>query len=145
MQLSIVVPLFNEQESLLELNKTILEIVLSMKIEFEIIYVDDGCTDNSWNIIKNLTKNSSNLIGIKFLRNFGKSQALYAGFEAAHGEVAITKDADLQDDPNEIPSLFNKIDKENFDLVSGFKKNNVIGMAGALDSGRFRAFFAMES
>ena len=122
MQLSIVIPLFNEQESLLELNKTILEIVLSMKIEFEIIYVDDGSTDNSWNIIKNLTKNSSNLIGIKFLRNFGKSQALYAGFEAAHGEVVITMDADLQDDPNEIPSLFNKIDKENFDLVSGWKK-----------------------
>ena len=78
MQLSIVIPLFNEQESLLELNKTILEIVLSMKIEFEIIYVDDGSTDNSWDIIKNLCKNSSNLIGIKFLRNFGKSQALYA-------------------------------------------------------------------
>ncbi|RCL67660.1 MAG: glycosyltransferase [Cryomorphaceae bacterium] len=122
MQLSIVIPLFNEQESLLELNKTILEIVLSMKIEFEIIYVDDGSTDNSWDIIKNLSKNSSNLIGIKFLRNFGKSQALYAGFEAAHGEVVITMDADLQDDPNEIPSLFNKIDKENFDLVSGWKK-----------------------
>ena len=93
-----------------------------MKIEFEIIYVDDGSTDNSWDIIKNLSKNSSNLIGIKFLRNFGKSQALYAGFEAAHGEVVITMDADLQDDPNEIPSLFNKIDKENFDLVSGWKK-----------------------
>ena len=122
MQLSIVIPLFNEQESLLELNKTILEIVLTMKIEFEIIYVDDGSTDNSWDIIKNLSKNSSNLIGIKFLRNFGKSQALYAGFEAAHGEVVITMDADLQDDPNEIPSLFNKIDKENFDLVSGWKK-----------------------
>ena len=122
MQLSIVIPLFNEQESLLELNKTILEIVLSMKIEFEIIYVDDGSTDNSWDIIKNLSKNSSNLIGIKFLRNFGKSQALFAGFEAAHGEVVITMDADLQDDPNEIPSLFNKIDKENFDLVSGWKK-----------------------
>ena len=122
MQLSIVIPLFNEQESLLELNKTILEIVLSMKIEFEIIYVDDGSTDNSWDIIKNLSKNSSYLIGIKFLRNFGKSQALYAGFEAAHGEVVITMDADLQDDPNEIPSLFDKIDKENFDLVSGWKK-----------------------
>ena len=122
MQLSIVIPLFNEQESLLELNKTILEIVLSMKIEFEIIYVDDGSTDNSWDIIKNLSKNSSNLIGIKFLRNFGKSQALFAGFEVAHGEVVITMDADLQDDPNEIPSLFNKIDKENFDLVSGWKK-----------------------
>ena len=122
MQLSIVIPLFNEQESLLELNKTILEIVLTMKIEFEIIYVDDGSTDNSWDIIKNLSKSSSNLIGIKFLRNFGKSQALYAGFEAAHGEVVITMDADLQDDPNEIPSLFDKIDKENFDLVSGWKK-----------------------
>ena len=93
-----------------------------MKIEFEIIYVDDGSTDNSWDIIKNLSKNSSNLIGIKFLRNFGKSQALYAGFEAAHGEVVITMDADLQDDPNEIPSLFDKIYNENFDIVSGWKK-----------------------
>ena len=81
MQLSIVIPLFNEQESLLELNKTILEIVLSMKIEFEIIYVDDGSTDNSWDIIKNLSKNSSNLIGIKFLRNFGKSLSSFYDFK----------------------------------------------------------------
>ena len=93
-----------------------------MDIDCEVIYIDDGSTDNSWNIITNLSENSSSLKGIKFLRNFGKSQALYAGFEAAHGEVVITMDADLQDDPNEIPSLFNKIDKENFDLVSGWKK-----------------------
>ena len=93
-----------------------------MDIDYELIYIDDGSTDDSWKTIKNLSKDSSNLKGIKFLRNFGKSQALYAGFDKAIGQVVITMDGDLQDDPNEIPSLFDKIDKENFDLVSGWKK-----------------------
>ena len=122
MLLSIIIPLFNEEGSLEELNEAIEKVVSKMDIDCEVIYIDDGSTDNSWNIITNLSEKSSNLKGIKFLRNFGKSQALYAGFEVAHGEVVITMDADLQDDPNEIPSLFNKIDKENFDLVSGWKK-----------------------
>jgi|TARA_B110000444_G_scaffold251125_1_gene278527 glycosyltransferase involved in cell wall biosynthesis len=122
MQLSVIIPLFNEEDSLVELNKAIEKVISSMKIEFEIIFVDDGSNDNSWNVVKELSLNSKNLIGIKFSRNFGKSQALYAGFEAAAGEVIITMDADLQDDPNEIPFLYDKIEKENFDLVSGWKK-----------------------
>lgn len=122
MQLSIIIPLFNEEESLEELNKAIKKAVSNMDIDFEVIYIDDGSTDNSWNIITNLSEKSFNLKGIKFLRNFGKSQALCAGFDAASGKVVITMDADLQDDPNEIPSLFDKIYNENFDLVSGWKK-----------------------
>ena len=122
MQLSIIIPLFNEEESLEELNKAIKKAVSNMDIDFEVIYIDDGSTDNSWNIITNLSETSFNLKGIKFLRNFGKSQALCAGFDAALGKVVITMDADLQDDPNEIPSLFDKIYNENFDLVSGWKK-----------------------
>ena len=122
MQLSIIIPLFNEEESLEELNEAIEKVVSNMDIDYELIYIDDGSTDDSWKTIKNLSKDSSNLKGIKFLRNFGKSQALYAGFDKAIGQVVITMDGDLQDDPNEIPSLFDKIDKENFDLVSGWKK-----------------------
>ena len=122
MQLSIIIPLFNEEESLEELNEAIEKVVSNMDIDFEVIYIDDGSTDNSWNIITNLSETSFNLKGIKFLRNFGKSQALCAGFDAALGKVVITMDADLQDDPNEIPSLFDKIYNENFDLVSGWKK-----------------------
>jgi glycosyltransferase involved in cell wall biosynthesis len=122
MQLSIIIPLFNEEESLEELNEAIEKVVSKTDIDYEVIYIDDGSTDNSWNIITNLSETSFNLKGIKFLRNFGKSQALCAGFDAALGKVVITMDADLQDDPNEIPSLFDKIYNENFDLVSGWKK-----------------------
>ena len=122
MQLSIIIPLFNEEESLEELNEAIEKVVSKMDIDYEVIYIDDGSTDNSWNIITNLSETSFNLKGIKFLRNFGKSQALCAGFDAALGKVVITMDADLQDDPNGIPSLFDKIYNENFDLVSGWKK-----------------------
>ena len=122
MRLSLIIPLFNEVDSLIELNKAIIKVVSSMKIKYEIIYVDDGSTDNSWNVITQLCKSSTNLKGIKFFRNYGKSQALCAGFDLAKGEVVITMDADLQDDPNEIPSMFNKIFNENFDLVSGWKK-----------------------
>ena len=122
MQLSIIIPLFNEEESLEELNEAIEKVVSNMDIDYEVIYIDDGSTDNSWNIITNLSETSFNLKGIKFLRNFGKSQALCAGFDAALGKVVITMDADLQDDPNEIPFLFDKIYNENFDLVSGWKK-----------------------
>ncbi|SUZ84536.1 uncharacterized protein METZ01_LOCUS37390 [marine metagenome] len=122
MQLSIVIPLFNEQNSLEELNETIEKVVSAMGIEYEIIYIDDGSNDNSWNVIKDLAKKSDQIKGIKFLRNFGKSQALSAGFKSAKGDVVITMDADLQDDPNEIPNLFKAINEENFDLISGWKK-----------------------
>jgi len=122
MQLSIIIPLLNEQDSIEELNNSIIRIVSLMKIKFEIIYIDDGSFDNSWDLIKKFSIESKEVKGIKFLRNFGKSQALYAGFIESQGAVVITMDADLQDDPNEIPNLYNKIDKENFDLVSGWKK-----------------------
>ena len=98
MRLSLIIPLFNEEDSLIELNKAIIKVVSSMKIKYEIIYVDDGSTDNSWSIITQLCKSSTNLKGIKFFRNYGKSQALCAGFDLAKGEVVITMDADLQDD-----------------------------------------------
>ena len=122
MQLSIVIPLYNEQNSLKELNESILKVVSAMGIEYELIYIDDGSNDNSWNVIKNIAKESDQIKGIKFLRNFGKSQALSAGFKSANGDVIITMDADLQDDPNEIPDLFKGINEENFDLISGWKK-----------------------
>ena len=122
MRLSIVIPLYNEQNSLKELNETIEKVVSAMDIEYELIYIDDGSNDNSWNIVKNLAKESDQIKGIKFLRNFGKSQALSAGFKSAKGDVIITMDADLQDDPNEIPDLFKGIYEENFDLISGWKK-----------------------
>jgi len=122
MQLSIVIPLFNEQDSLTELTESIQSIVLNQGLDYEIILIDDGSTDKSWSIITNICSKYSNIKGIRFLRNFGKSQALAAGFKLCRGEVVITMDADLQDDPNEIPDLYKKIALSNFDLVSGWKK-----------------------
>jgi glycosyltransferase involved in cell wall biosynthesis len=122
MSLSIVIPLLNEQNSLEELTSSISTVVIAMRLEFEIILIDDGSTDNSWKIISKICSDNQNVKGIRFLKNFGKSQALSAGFKACTGDVVITMDADLQDDPNEIPELYKKIKKENFDLVSGWKK-----------------------
>lgn len=122
MQLSIVIPLFNEQDSLTELTESIQSIILSQDLEYEIILIDDGSTDKSWSIIKNICSKHSNIKGLRFLRNFGKSQALSSGFKLCKGEVVITMDADLQDDPNEIPDLYKKIAIDGFDLVSGWKK-----------------------
>ena len=122
MNLSIVIPLLNEQNSLEELTSSISTVVIALKLEFEIILIDDGSTDNSWKIISKICSDNQNVKGIRFLKNFGKSQALSAGFKACMGDVVITMDADLQDDPNEIPELYKKIKKEKFDLVSGWKK-----------------------
>ena len=122
MNLSIVIPLLNEQNSLEELTNSISTVVKSLRLEFEIILIDDGSTDNSWKTISKICSNNQNVKGIRFLKNFGKSQALSAGFKACNGDVVITMDADLQDDPNEIPGLYKKISEENFDLVSGWKK-----------------------
>ena len=122
MKLSIVIPLLNEENSLIELNSTIEKVISKMDIDYEVIYIDDGSNDNSWNVIKNIANESNQIRGVKFLRNFGKSQALSAGFKSAKGDVIITMDADLQDDPNEIPDLFKGINEENFDLISGWKK-----------------------
>ncbi|MDA9127170.1 glycosyltransferase family 2 protein, partial [Flavobacteriaceae bacterium] len=122
MNLSIVIPLLNEQNSIDELTSSISTVVKALRLEFEIILIDDGSTDNSWKIISEICSNNQNVRGIRFLKNFGKSQALSAGFKACNGDVVITMDADLQDDPNEIPELYKKVKEEKFDLVSGWKK-----------------------
>ena len=122
MNLSIIIPLLNEQESLPELHQWIVKVMTSNSYSYEVIFIDDGSTDNSWQIIEQLSAANPNVKGIRFLRNFGKSQALHAGFAKANGDVIITMDADLQDSPEEIPGLYNMIMTQNFDLVSGWKK-----------------------
>ncbi len=122
MQLSIVIPLLNEEESLTELYNWIVSVMQSNSYSYEIIFIDDGSTDGSWKTISSLAVQDVNVKGIKFNRNYGKSQALHAGFLEALGDVIITMDADLQDNPEEIPELYDLIQKEHFDLVSGWKK-----------------------
>jgi glycosyltransferase involved in cell wall biosynthesis len=122
MNLSIIIPLLNEQESLPELHQWIVKVMTAHNYTYEVIFIDDGSTDNSWQIIADLSKSNPNVKGIRFLRNYGKSQALHAGFSKASGDVVITMDADLQDSPDEIPDLYNMIMQQNFDLVSGWKK-----------------------
>ncbi|MCF8715216.1 glycosyltransferase [Joostella atrarenae] len=122
MDISVVIPLLNEQESLKELHDWIVKVMQSNRFSYEIIFIDDGSTDDSWNTIQTLSANNSAVKGIRFLKNFGKSQALHAGFEMAQGDVVITMDADLQDNPEEIPELFHLIKDNNIDLVSGWKK-----------------------
>ncbi|MEL7270504.1 MAG: glycosyltransferase family 2 protein [Bacteroidota bacterium] len=122
MQISVVIPLLNEKESLQELHDWIVQIMQSNHFLYEILFVDDGSTDGSWELIEKLSQVNENVKGIRFLRNFGKSQALHAGFKAAQGDVIITMDADLQDNPEEIPELFQMITNEGFDVVSGWKK-----------------------
>lgn len=122
MQLSLVIPLLNEEESLNELYNWIASVMQSNSYSYEIIFIDDGSTDNSWKIISSLAKKDPSVKGIKFNRNYGKSQALHAGFLKARGNVVITMDADLQDNPEEIPQLYDLIKNEKYDLVSGWKK-----------------------
>ncbi len=122
MNLSIVIPLLNEEESIKELHHWIAKVMQSNGFLYELIFIDDGSTDNSWKIIEELANNNPQVKGIRFLENFGKSQALHAGFSQAIGEVIITMDADLQDNPEEIPELYRMITKDNYDLVSGWKK-----------------------
>lgn len=122
MNLSILIPLLNEEESLKELYSWIIKVMQSNNYSYEIIFVDDGSTDDSWNIIESFSNENPNVKGIRFMKNFGKSQALHAGFAKAQGDVIITMDADLQDSPDEIPGLYEMITKEKFDLVSGWKK-----------------------
>lgn len=121
-QISIVVPLLNEDESLPELHQWIQKVMKVNNFSYEIIFIDDGSTDNSWQIIEDLKQKDSNVKGIKFQRNYGKSAALHVGFQATNGQVVITMDADLQDSPEEIPELYDMIMNQGFDLVSGWKK-----------------------
>jgi len=122
MDLSIVIPLYNEEESLPELTQWIERVATSHQYSYEIILVDDGSTDDSWQIVQQLSQHNANIKGIKFQRNYGKSAALNEGFKAAQGEVVITMDADLQDSPDEIPALRKMIIEDGYDLVSGWKK-----------------------
>lgn len=122
MNISVVIPLLNEQDSIIELHDWIARVMQSNHFSYEIIFIDDGSTDDSWQIITQLSLKDKKVRGIQFLKNFGKSQALHAGFEKAQGDVVITMDADLQDNPDEIPELYDMIKTGGFDLVSGWKK-----------------------
>ncbi|MDP4265146.1 MAG: glycosyltransferase [Bacteroidota bacterium] len=122
MDISLVIPLLDEAESLPELAAWIEKVMLENRYSYEVIFVDDGSTDNSWDVIQELRSKNSNIKGIKFQRNYGKSAALYEGFRVAQGEVVITMDADLQDSPDEIPELRKMIIQDRYDLVSGWKK-----------------------
>jgi glycosyltransferase involved in cell wall biosynthesis len=122
MNISVVVPLYNEEESLPELMEWIHRVMVKNSFSYEIVLVDDGSNDGSWKVIENLQMQNPAIKGIKFRRNYGKSAALHAAFEEVVGDVVITMDADLQDSPDEIPDLYNMITNENLDLVSGWKK-----------------------
>lgn len=122
MDLSVIIPLYNEAESLPELTAWIEKVMNENKFTYEIVMIDDGSNDNSWKVIETLSTRNPRLRAIKFRRNYGKSAALHCGFQAAQGEVVITMDADMQDSPDEIPALYDMIRRENYDLVSGWKK-----------------------
>ncbi len=122
MNISVVIPLLNENDSLIELHHWIASVMQSNGFLYEIIFIDDGSTDDSWQTIKTLSKKDTSVKGIKFSKNFGKSQALHAGFKATKGDVIITMDADLQDNPEEIPELYKMIVEDGYDLISGWKK-----------------------
>lgn len=122
MNISIVIPLLNEEESLNELYRWIADVMQSNGFLYELIFIDDGSTDSSWEIIEKLSEENSDVKGIRFQKNYGKSQALHAGFAMAKGDVIITMDADLQDNPEEIPEMYKMITEEDFDLISGWKK-----------------------
>jgi glycosyltransferase involved in cell wall biosynthesis len=122
MNLSVVIPLLNEEESLQELHDWIVSVMNAQGYSYEVIFIDDGSTDSSWQIVERLAEQNQNIRGIHFHKNYGKSQALHAGFARAKGDVVITMDADLQDNPEEIPELFDMVQNQHFDLVSGWKK-----------------------
>ncbi len=122
MQISVVIPLLDEAESLPELYEWLITILTAHQFEYEIIFIDDGSRDRSWSLIEEFSKHNPRVIGLHFRKNYGKSQALHAGFKIARGDVVITMDADLQDNPEEIPELYNLIAHEGYDLISGWKK-----------------------
>ena len=122
MQISVVIPVYNEDESLPELSDWIARVMNTNSFSYEVIFVDDGSSDNSWQVIRNIHEKNPACKGIQFRRNYGKSPALHEGFKAASGDVIITMDADMQDSPDEIPALYNMIARDGYDLVSGWKK-----------------------
>ena len=139
MDISVVVPLFNEEESLPELHAWIQRVMAANNYSYEIIFINDGSTDHSWETIEDLSRKDENVKGIKFRRNYGKSPALYCGFKEAQGDVVITMDADLQDSPDEIPGLYQMITEEHYDLVSGYKQKRYDPITKTLPTKLFNA------
>lgn len=139
MNISVVVPSFNEAESIPELYEWIVRVMKTHAFTYEIIFVDDGSTDSSWDIIEGLNKKDPCVRGIKFRRNYGKSPALYCGFKMAKGEVVITMDADLQDSPDEIPELYRMITEDKYDLVSGYKQKRYDPLSKTVPTKLFNA------
>ena len=139
MDISVVIPLYNERESLPELHAWIKRVIDGISMTYEVIFVDDGSNDGSWQVIEDLQREYPEVKGIKFRRNYGKSPALFCGFNAAQGEVVITMDADLQDSPDEIPSLYHMIKDEGYDLVSGWKKKRYDPLSKTLPTKLFNA------
>lgn len=139
MNISIVIPLYNEAESLPELQAWIERVMDKYHFSYEVIYVNDGSSDNSWAVIEELARKSSNIKAIKFRRNYGKSPALYCGFQKAEGDVIITMDADLQDSPDEIPELYRMIKEDGYDMVSGWKKKRYDPLSKTIPTKLFNA------
>ena len=137
--ISVVIPLYNEAESLPELYAWIERVMQEHHFSFEVIFVNDGSTDDSWKIISSLSEKNSHVKGIKFRRNYGKSPALYCGFKVAEGNVVITMDADLQDSPDEIPELYRMIMEDGYDLVSGYKQKRYDPLSKTLPTKLFNA------
>lgn len=145
MDISVIVPLYNEAESLPELTAWIERVMNENSFSYEIIFINDGSTDNSWDIITGLHEKNERVHGIKFRRNYGKSPALYCGFERAQGDVVITMDADLQDSPDEIPILYRMITEEGYDLVSGYKQKRYDPLSKTIPTKLFNATARMVS
>lgn len=139
MNISVIIPLYNEEESLPELTAWIQKVMAASGFTYEIIMIDDGSNDRSWEVIERLSRQDACIRAIKFRRNYGKSAALHCGFQAARGEVVITMDADMQDSPDEIPELYQKITKEDFDLVSGWKKKRYDPLSKTIPTKLFNA------
>ena len=139
MDISVVVPLYNEEESLPELFAWIKRVMDTNHFTYEVIFVNDGSTDHSWNVIEKLASENKEAKGIKFRRNYGKSPALFCGFEKAQGDVVITMDADLQDSPDEIPELYRMITEEGYDLVSGYKQTRYDPLSKTIPTKLFNA------
>ena len=137
--ISVVVPLFNEEESLPELFAWIKRVMEANGFSYEVLFIDDGSTDNSWSVVKSLAIESDRVRGISFMRNYGKSPALHTGFQAARGDVVITMDADLQDSPDEIPDLYRMITQEGYDLVSGWKQKRYDPLSKTIPTKLFNA------
>src|SRR5258708_4699818 len=144
MEVSIVIPVYNEDESLPELCSWIERVMKENNLSYEVILVDDGSTDHSWEVINQLRTANSHIKGIKFQRNYGKSAALNEGFKAAHGDVVITMDADMQDSPDEIPELRRMIIEDRYDVISGWKKGHPYPISTTLPSTSFHCTTAQH-